>query len=184
MLISHDREKLIQAINFFARRTRKCGKTKLFKLLFFLDFEHFKRTGRSVTGLEYNAWPKGPVPVALFEEMKAPSADMAAVVGFEEKPTRADRTMTLIVAKAPFDDQHFTRRELSLMEKLANDFRDTDAADMVEATHLENQPWHKVYVEQDRKQEPIPYELAVRPDEIEAVMQVARDREHTLGLLR
>ncbi|EQD73859.1 hypothetical protein B1A_04740, partial [mine drainage metagenome] len=64
MLISHEREKLINAIIFFAIHTRFLGKTKLFKLLYFLDFEHHKETGRSVTGMDYFAWKMGPVPVA------------------------------------------------------------------------------------------------------------------------
>ena len=45
MLVTHEREKLIQAVNYFARNTRKFGKVKLYKLLYFLDFEHFKLTG-------------------------------------------------------------------------------------------------------------------------------------------
>ena len=65
MLVTHEREKLIQAINFFATHTKRCGKVKLFKLLYFLDFEPFQPTGRSVTGQDYSAWPMGPVPVAL-----------------------------------------------------------------------------------------------------------------------
>jgi hypothetical protein len=43
MLVSREREKLCQAIVFFAQNTQKLGKTKLFKLLYFLrrppDFE-------------------------------------------------------------------------------------------------------------------------------------------------
>src|SRR3990172_2038157 len=42
MLLSHEREKLINAIIFFADNTRFLGKTKLCKLLYFLDFGHFK----------------------------------------------------------------------------------------------------------------------------------------------
>jgi hypothetical protein len=52
MLITHERDKLINAIIFFAKNTRFLGKTKLCKLLYFLDFEHFKETGRPVTGLD------------------------------------------------------------------------------------------------------------------------------------
>ena len=48
MLISRDREKLVNAIVFFADNTRYCGKTKLFKLLYLLDLHHFRETGRSV----------------------------------------------------------------------------------------------------------------------------------------
>jgi hypothetical protein len=54
MLINHEREKLIQSVIYFAKNTEFCGKVKLFKLLYFLDFEHYKMTGRSVTGLKYS----------------------------------------------------------------------------------------------------------------------------------
>ena len=49
MLVSRSRDKLINAILFFAERTRALGKIKLFKLLYLLDFEHFRKTGRPVT---------------------------------------------------------------------------------------------------------------------------------------
>lgn len=52
-------EKLINAIIYFCTNTQVCMKTKLFKLLYLLDFEHFKVTGKSVTGLEYKAWKLG-----------------------------------------------------------------------------------------------------------------------------
>jgi hypothetical protein len=54
-LRNRDREKLIQAILYFALNTQHLGKTKLFKLLYLLDFDHFRHTGRSVTGMEYRA---------------------------------------------------------------------------------------------------------------------------------
>lgn len=171
MLISHDREKLIHAIIFFAHETRKCGKVKLFKLLYFLDFEHFKATGRSVTGLDYFAWQMGPVPAILFDEIEAPGPDMAAAVHFEERAIRQGRqTMLVITPQIPFSSQHFSRREIQLMEDLAQRYRDAESEDMVEATHLENLPWDKVYHQQGRRQQLIPYELAARPDEKETIL--------------
>ena len=38
------------------------GKVLLAKVLFWSDFEHFARTGRSITGREYVKQPNGPVP--------------------------------------------------------------------------------------------------------------------------
>jgi len=49
MLIGRERQKLIQACVYFAANTQGCGKVKLFKLLYLLDFAHFRETGRSVT---------------------------------------------------------------------------------------------------------------------------------------
>jgi len=62
LLKNHNNERLVQAIVYFAHHTRSLGKVKLFKLLYLLDFEHFRQTGRSVTGQEYRAWKMGPVP--------------------------------------------------------------------------------------------------------------------------
>ena len=80
MLINHEREKLIQVIIYFAKNTRFCGKIKLIKLLYFLDFEYYKATGRSVTGLKYSAWKMGLVPTALFDELEQPDPDFAHAI--------------------------------------------------------------------------------------------------------
>lgn len=73
MLINHNREKLLNAIIYFLKNTKYCGLTKLCKLLYYLDFMHFRETGRAVTGLDYFAWDFGPVPQTLYFELKSPS---------------------------------------------------------------------------------------------------------------
>ena len=83
MFVTHKREKLINAIIYFVRNTKHCHKLKLFKLLSFLDFEHYRQTGRSVTGLHYDAWPKGPVPSHLDEELEKPGSDLATAGGLQ-----------------------------------------------------------------------------------------------------
>lgn len=150
------REKLLHAIIFFVTNTRNCRKTKLCKLLFFLDFGVFRQTGKSVTGLNYFAWPKGPVPKALFEELKAPRVDLRAHLLVRELP-RDDPDETAlgfdIKPRKTFDDSKFTKRELSFMTTLAEIYRDATADQMVEATHLKGQPWHRVY---EREKPPVP----------------------------
>lgn len=180
MLVRHEREKLIQAIVFFAMRTRKFGKIKLFKLLYFLDFEHFKLTGRSVTGLDYNAWKMGPVPVALFEEIKSPQPDLAEAVAFTERDVGGEFAMLAMAPRVDFDPKHFSRRELKIMNELVERYYDTPAGRMIEDTHLENLPWHKVWEQQGDRQAPIPYDLALRPDEADLMRLVASDREELL----
>ena len=63
------REKLNNAILFFAKKMY-LTKTKLMKSLYELDFRHFRETGKSVTGLKYYAWDKGPVPLEIFHKIK------------------------------------------------------------------------------------------------------------------
>jgi uncharacterized phage-associated protein len=179
MLVTHEREKLCQAIVFFAKNTEKLGKIKLFKLLFFLDFEHFKRTGRSVTGSSYEAWPKGPVPEALFDEFDSLSPDIAACVEIRTIPTRKS-PMKKVVTKVDFNPRLFSKREISLMASLAAQYRTATADDMIEETHLENRPWHQIYEVEKRRQQTIPYELALSRQETEAMQREVRERREVL----
>jgi uncharacterized phage-associated protein len=183
MLLTHDRQKLINAIIFFGRESRYLGKIKLFKLLYFLDFQHFMETGRSVTGLDYYAWPMGPVPVSLFEEVEHPERDMAGKVQFSERSVR-DGTMLTITPLVPFDPSYFSKRELRILRQLAEEFRDARADDMVEASHLENLPWHKVYVEEGKGQQLIPYRYALRRQELEDMNDVIDERDEFIDYFR
>lgn len=176
MLITHEREKMINAIIYFAKNTRYLGKTKLFKLLFFLDFEHFKETGRSVTGMDYFAWKMGPVPVDLYEEVDAPEPDMADRVEFVEKPTRQG-PMLVIRPLTEFDDSHFSKRERRILHYLAEEYFDAKSEDIIEVTHLENQPWHQVYIQEGKRKAVIPYELSLRKQEANTMLDVISDRQ-------
>lgn len=158
MIITYHREKLINAIIYFALHTRKCGKTKLLKLLFLLDFCHFKYTSKSVTGLEYFAWDRGPVPKNLYQELSdnvVMKPDLSSAInivktdGFEK-----------IYPKQKFDDEYFTNREKKLLKDLSEVFRDTNADDMVEITHLKNKPWDTTLKEKGQFQK-IDYLLSI-----------------------
>ena len=137
MILTHHRDKLINAVIYFAKNTKYCGKTKLMKLLYFLDFTHFKQTGKSVTGLDYYAWQMGPVPGDLYEEisgnmkpdMRSSIHDLSSGEGFQQ-----------IRPKKKFDSQHFSKKEINLLEEIAFIFKDAKADVMIESTHLKNEP--------------------------------------------
>jgi uncharacterized phage-associated protein len=141
IFIEPSREKLIHAIIFFLENTKFCLKTKLFKLLYLLDFCHFKQTARSVTGLDYFAWEKGPVPKDLFEEFANPKKDLLQCI-YIPKAKDPDGIFRM-KPRCKFDPFFFTRRELRLMEQIAYIFRDAKADNMIEVTHLPNMPWDK-----------------------------------------
>ena len=185
MLITRNRDKLINAMIYFAQNVEYCGKVKLFKLLYFLDFEHYKITGRSVTDMDYYAWKMGPVPVELDEEIEEPEPDMAEAVNFKLIPVRRKpHNMLNIEPKLEFDAKHFTRRELNIMEQLCAEFGDTRAGDMVEATHLENLPWDKVYNQQGQHRALIPYELAFRAQEADQMQRIADEHRELVESLK
>ena len=160
ILIDHNREKLLNAWIYFSKNTRVCGKTKLFKLLYFLDFIHFRETGKSVTGLDYYAWDKGPVPQDLFHELKQPNKDLQEAVTLLEKSADEDDKLCRVIARKPFDANFFSRREMKIMKNLSFIFKDALAKDMVEITHLTGAPWDKTIKEKGPGKK-IDYSLAV-----------------------
>ncbi len=163
MIVSHEREKLIQAMVYFANHTQNCGKIKLIKLLYLLDFEHFRQTGRSVTGMEYLAWKMGPVPLAVYQEWDDPEADFAQAVAIEPEKV-VDYTRETAVPRVEFDDSHFTRRELRIMAELAERFCYSLSRPMVDVTHAELGPWEKIWDSGRGNNARIPYPLALADD--------------------
>jgi len=182
MIKTYQRDRLLGAINFFARNTNYCGKTKLMKLLYFLDFIHFKQTGKSVTGLDYYAWGRGPVPRSLFEEFMKMKPDMAKEIEIIKMGN-----FQKIKAKKPFNLDCFTPRQMKIMENVAYIFKDAKADDMVEVTHLKNQPWDQT-LKQKGEFSRIDYLLAIdgskdciREDEAREVLEEISEMHTIFG---
>lgn len=161
MLITHEREKLINAIIFFSKNTMQCGITKLMKLLFLLDFEHFKLTGRSVTGQSYYAYPKGPVPGEIHSELSNDfDGDLADAISVKAELV-GPYTRYTVVPKRDFDANYFSKRELRVLAELASRYQSLTAKQMVDVTHAENGVWDRVFADGEGKFQHIPYELAL-----------------------
>ncbi|WP_420263986.1 Panacea domain-containing protein [Candidatus Magnetominusculus dajiuhuensis] len=140
MLIEHNREKIINAIIYFVTNTKFCGITKLCKLMYYLDFLHFKETGRSVTGMDYDAWNFGPVPTTLYDEI----SNLKLKPDLRESISiRTINNFTVMKARKPFNGLHFTKREKRILEKVAFIFEEAKTEDIVEASHLPNHPWYE-----------------------------------------
>jgi uncharacterized phage-associated protein len=180
MIVSHEREKLLNAIIFFVTNTKKCNTLKLLKLINFLDFEHFRQTGRSVTGLRYEAWEQGPVSRELWNEMKQPRDDFAQSVSVTVKhdeltdvPTRRD-----FEPRRQFEPKWFTRREMQIMQVLADFFQELSATDMSQFSHGSRMPWFKVFKGKNAPGQTIPYELALESDPIIKKMPTIEPEEY------
>ena len=164
LFINHHREKLEGAIAYFAGNTSHCYTLKLFKLLNFLDFEHYRQTGRSVTGLDYHAFELGPVPTMLYYQIQ--SDDAEKVAGLAVRETMDDLSNALVrrefKTNAGFDDSYFTRRELEIMERLVLFFKDINSDTMSQYSHDSKLPWKKIYGKGEGRGCLIPYELALQ----------------------
>ena len=190
MFVSRDREKLINAIVYFLRETNHCHTLKLFKLLNFSDFEHFRQTGRTIFGLKYIALPKGPVPTDLLEEIKRGGGnDLKAAINLTEIKDEITGELKRrdLRPRIAFDKKWFTPRELKVLARIAEFFRDLKADDMSEFSHQNKKPWASVFQNGKGQGRLIPPELVfdadplmhevprIDPDELEYRKEMLRD---------
>lgn len=180
MLIERDREKLLHALIYFSESVLYPGKTKLFKLLNFLDFLHYEKTGRSVTGQQYFAWKMGPVPKALDKEWEHPTTEFNEHLAKGTQRFPSGKVRHTLSPRRKFDEDLFSPFELKLMRQLAKDhFRD-NARDMSELSHFKTGPWHEVWEVRGDHFEEIPYDLVLQrrgSDKDMEILEIAKEYE-------
>jgi len=144
MTINVYRNKLLNAILFFAKNTRHCNKTKLLKLIYHLDFIHFKQTGFPSIGLTYYTYKEGPVPIRFWKEVQHGEVPLDfrgkfdILITHNPKLNEEEYIFTSLVEP---DLSFFSPRELRILEALAKTYKDKSAKQISEETHLPNQPW-------------------------------------------
>lgn len=134
-------EKYKNAILYFAKNLtpQQLGKTKLAKLLYYLDFISYRDTKENVTGALYYKQEYGPLAQDLTEMISNLVSEKKleinrVVVGEKQK----DQFHTL---KDP-EENIFNDYEQTLLRKLLNKYADTPTDVMVAKSHLEA-PWVK-----------------------------------------
>ena len=159
------KEKRINAIRYFCKHTKNLSETKLYKLLFFLDFLHFKEVGRPVTDLEYFAWDFGPVPTKLFFEIKekrAPQEILRCIV--EEKDQLSGKSLGKYFKSIRSPDlEVFSEREIRILKEVSDVFKEARATEIVEITHLKNEPYDRTLKTKGEKKR-IDFMLALDKD--------------------
>jgi len=177
-IIDHSDRKIVNAIMYFASRVNYPFKLKIFKLLFFLDYIHFKETGRPVTFLHYIAFPKGPVPEKLYDAINERKCSdyFNHNVKLVERPDIGEGALQFILraGKRP-DLEIFSPREKRILEEVAEVYKNARAEEMSEITHLKNSPWEKTIKDKGEFQY-IDYMLAL-DEEAEIPEELAADRK-------
>lgn len=147
------REKLEQAILYFVTHPeiRQLGKTKLMKLLYYADFDHFEQYDDSITGARYRRLEHGPVPDdawTVLDEM---------VEGRRLVPTRVPAGAYDLITFQAMETHNPTAvsdLERATLHDVAERFKSFSTKQIENATHGEA-PWIAV-----RPNEIIPYYLA------------------------
>lgn len=168
-LINTERRKLINAILLFAKNLKHPTKVNIFKMLYFTDFEHFRQTGRSITGLDYFAWKFGPVPKKLYEEMKDdnPPDDMKKYFNtiIEVDEVNEKFRTVLFNAKIQPDMKVFSEREREILERQLFIYKDALPSEASKITHTKREdPNWTITVQTKGMNEKIDYFLALDKD--------------------
>jgi uncharacterized phage-associated protein len=177
-------EKLKNAIIYFIQQDKTVKLTKLMKLLYYLDFRHYREAGYSVTGQEYTAWPKGPVPVDVWAEIRN-NEDRHCGVRKIVKLLPIDHNVDAfgfdlsLLAGQRFDDYFFSPREKKILENVSFIFMGVPASKIIDATHMPGTPWETV-VKTQGEGSAIPYALALKgcsQEDIDAIREEQQDRQ-------
>lgn len=178
-------QKIINAIIYFVKETKRCHKLKLFKLLYLVDFVHYKRHGFPVFNFEYLTYPMGPVPKELMgninnDTLSEPFKKSISVIQ-EQKDDIDNYKFLKFEPRVKVDLDWFTPSELSVIKEIAEIYIDADAATMTEVTHLRNSPWDKTKNTLGMFK-PIDYNLAV-DDETIFTQDELNDRRNLYNII-
>jgi hypothetical protein len=81
----------------------------------------------------------GPVPRDLFEELSGDmQPDMKTAI--HDLP---EEGFQKIRPKKQFENRYFSKKEMKLLEEISFIFNEAKADEMVESTHLTNEPWDR-----------------------------------------
>ncbi len=148
-----NRKKYENAILYFLSNINNehLGKTKLMKLMYYLDFDHFEKYSVSVTEDTYCNLPAGPVPNRasnILEEMKN-----EGLIAISTKQVNNVRKYEYTPFVSP-DMGVFGITEINMLEEVCKKWEHHSTAEIVNASHGE-EPWIAT-----REGENIPYALA------------------------
>ncbi|HPE54867.1 MAG TPA: DUF4065 domain-containing protein [Bacteroidales bacterium] len=144
-------QKFTEMVVFFAENL-KPWKTKMNKLLFYADFEMFRQTGFSISGIKYRAIPMGPVPEnfnSIFEylanrdEIDIYYTEFENGTGEQFKPRQG----------RAFDVELFSKQEMSVLNQIAQRFQNIGTSEIIEFSHRE-----KAWIENQESKKLINYQ--------------------------
>lgn len=108
-----DPDRARETVVYLAEHARDLYRTKLNKVLFYLDFAAYRETGAGFTGLRYAKAPFGPAP-HQFELL------MAGLIDGDALSLREQGNGQVVVAERPANPAVFSASDMSLLEAVCS----------------------------------------------------------------
>jgi len=152
---NYDVKKIANALIFFIDSdVKNLGITKLMKLFFYADKYHLEAYGKPIFNHTYQKLPRGPVPTWLYSIIRT------AVSGFWDYDFESEVEVfnhyigageivngkyiqITFSKKQDFDSKFFSKSQLKILEKVANEFKDITANKISEKSHT-TRAWQSV----------------------------------------
>lgn len=130
--VSLDLEKVIEIINYYASKVYSLHKVKLMKMLWYGDSLSYKRRGKSITGLVYNALPMGAVPEG-YEQI----IDLNGI-NFEVVVYDYDRIGYKFYSAKDFEIKNLNSEEIEILDVIIDAVGNLNSREIVEKMHEED----------------------------------------------
>jgi hypothetical protein len=143
------------------------SKVKLFKILFYSDFEAYGHQGKPITDISYKKWPFGPAP-ATYERMQQEMVRESLIRIVERRVYDYNRQRVLPLREPNFD--LFDARQISIVDQWIHFFWNKTAKEVSEFSH--GKAWKIA-----RLNELIPYEAVFISDDPVTFEDVDRVKE-------
>lgn len=126
-------EKVAEMVRWFIGKSTSLCPTKLNKLMFYADFRHYRKTGRSISGLRYRAIQYGPVP----EHYDTIYDNIAGIEKSNEITAYGTESTSFhIIEELPF--KKLSEQELETLNTIWASIGSLKARDLVELSHKES----------------------------------------------
>jgi len=124
---------LILYVSKKSENDRRFGAVKLNKILYYADFDAYRRLGQPITGATYQCLDEGPAPREL---VPVRDSMIGESIKIESVPV-ARFTRQRIVALTDPDESLFTEAELRIVDQVMEAMRPMNGAQVTELSHTE-----------------------------------------------
>jgi len=123
--------KLFDMIRYIVMRHGEVFPTKLNKLMFYVDFHNYRKTGQSISGLQYRALNFGPVPdhyATIYDNV--PELDKRLIEAH-------DMVSTLLICNANQECDNLSVSEKEAIDYVVEKLKPLSVSEIIEASHQE-----------------------------------------------
>jgi uncharacterized phage-associated protein len=131
-------EKIGNAMIYLTKHVGDPSKTKILKLLFFLEEESIRKFGYPFFGVDFKIWVRGPVLENVFRDFEHDSPTI-----FKKYVKRDIYDKDLWSPNKEFDDSEFSDNDIKCLQSICAFARHKTSYDLVNLSHKKGSLWER-----------------------------------------